>query len=71
MQITGKMVHVSLSGGFWGIKGDNGQSYCPVNEIPKKFQKEGLRIKAVISPADVMGIFMWGENVKVNHINSL
>ena len=70
MQITGKVVHVNLSGGFWGIEADDGQKYCPVNKIPASHRKEGLRVVADISPANTMGIFMWGIPVKIKSIDS-
>ena len=70
MQITGKIVKVELSGGFWGIEGDDGQKYQPSGSLPKKFQRNGMKIKANIQPSNEFTIFMWGRSVKVSHIES-
>lgn len=71
MQIQGTIRHIDLSGGFWGIEADNGHKYAPVEELPKAYQQDGLRIKAEVNPAQVFSIMMWGENVKVSHIEKL
>ncbi len=71
MQITGKVTYVDLSGGFWGIEGDDGQQYNPLGSLPKSFQEKGLRIKANISPAQSFSIFMWGRNVAIKNIERI
>lgn len=71
MQITGTVVHVDLSGGFWGIEGDNGEKYQPTSSLPDKFRQEGLKVKAEIKPSDSFTIFMWGKSVDVKRIEKL
>lgn len=71
MQITGTVVKVELSGGFWGIKGDDGRKYQPSNHLPQKYQQDGLKIKANVEPSNEFTIFMWGQSVKVSHIESI
>lgn len=71
MQITGKIIYVNLSGGFWGIKGDDGNDYAPVGKIPASFQEEGLRIKAQMTPDTSFSIFMWGQNVKIQNLEKI
>jgi hypothetical protein len=71
MEITGKVVFVDLSGGFWGIEAEDGRQYCPVNGIPSRFRKKGLQVSASISPAQSTGIFMWGEYVNLKDISKL
>ena len=68
MEITGKVTYINLSGGFWGIQGDDGQSYNPGTSLPESFQKEGIRIKANVSPSKDFSIFMWGTNVDIYNI---
>jgi len=64
-RISGKVVYQDLSGGFWGIIGDDGKEYRPI-EMPNQLKEEGARISIVIikMPEEV-SIFMWGETVKI------
>lgn len=71
MQISGKVVYVELSGGFWGIEASNGNQYHPINGLPAAFRKQALRITARVTPASGMGIFMWGEQVNLLDISAL
>lgn len=71
MQITGKIVHVDLSGGFWGIEEESGQKFYPVDGLPKPFQREGLQIKARVRPSDAFTIFMWGAGVELDSIEKI
>ena len=71
MQITGKVTYVNLSGGFWGIQGDDGQQYNPLNSLPSNFHKEGLRGNAKVSPSKSFSIFMWGRNVDIKNIEKV
>ncbi|MCS7242333.1 MAG: hypothetical protein NZ706_06645, partial [Candidatus Caldatribacterium sp.] len=43
IQVTGTVVYVPLEGGFFGILGDNGVQYEPVN-LPEEFRVDGLRV---------------------------
>ncbi|MEM7372150.1 MAG: hypothetical protein AAF587_26265 [Bacteroidota bacterium] len=71
MKITGTITYVDLSGGFWGIEGDDGQKYTPNEHLPETFQQEGLKVKAEVTPANGFGIFMWGQQVNVIKIEQL
>ena len=71
MQITGKIVRVNISGGFWGIEGDDGRKYQPSDSIPSRYQRDGLKIKAEVQPSNDFTIFMWGQSVKVSRIEAL
>ena len=68
MQITGKITYVNLSGGFWGIEGDDGQNYNPLNGLPAEFKEEGKRIKAKVKTSNDFTMFMWGTNVDIQTI---
>ena len=68
MQITGKVTYVDLSGGFWGIEGEDGQQYNPMDSLPKSYQESGLRVKAEVRPVQAFSIFMWGRNVNIQKI---
>lgn len=69
--VKGTVEHVELEGGFWGVMGDDGKRYDVVN-LPKEFQKQGLRVKFVgrVRPGQV-SIHMWGVIVEVISIEKL
>jgi len=69
--MKGTIVYKDISGGFWGIEGDDGKKYMPVNGIPTSFRQEGKRVEISVEPAGGMGIQMWGENVTLTDIKSL
>ena len=65
MTIKGTVQHQPISGGFWGIIGDDGQKWKPVN-MPKALQKEGLKVEIEAEKAtSVVSIFMWGTHIDV------
>lgn len=65
MDVVGTVVYEELSGGFWGIEGDDGAQYKPIMGFPEEFKAKGQRVKAQVEPVQVMGISMWGQTVKV------
>ena len=71
MKITGTVTYVNLSGGFWGIKGDDGQQYAPASDLPNEFRVEGMRIVAKAKPVQVFSISMWGQHVELSDIKAL
>jgi hypothetical protein len=71
MKITGTVTYVQLSGGFWGIKSDDGQQFTPASDLPEKFRVEGLRIEAKAKPVEVFSISMWGQHVELTDIKAL
>ena len=63
--VTGKIVHLSIEGGFWGIVASDGTHYDPVN-LPADFQQEGLQVRATLRTKPGMVSFhMWGTLVDV------
>lgn len=71
MNITGTITHVEVEGGFWGILGDEGVPYRPIDGLPTEFQQEGLRIRAEVKRAQVMSAYMWGRDVSLISIEAL
>ncbi|HSV32184.1 MAG TPA: hypothetical protein VLH40_09225 [Atribacteraceae bacterium] len=62
---TGTIRHVELSGGFYGIVGDDGLHYEPIN-LPREFWEDGLRIAFTARPLDDWAsIYMWGRIVEI------
>lgn len=65
IEIVGTVHYINLEGGFWGIRGDDGKNYDPINLSPE-LQKEGLRAEFKFKiKKDVAGIHMWGRIVEI------
>jgi hypothetical protein len=68
--IKGKLSYQDISGGFWGIIGDDGERYRPVEGVPEAFRKEGLQVTAEVEPYTGFSIFMWGQDVHLKNITA-
>jgi len=68
---TGTVKFVDLEGGFYGIVGDDGKQYDPIN-LGQTYQKDGLRIRfrAKIRQ-DIASIHMWGTIIELTKIETL
>ncbi len=68
---TGTITYVDLEGGFYGIVGDNGEHYDPIN-LSQEFQVDCLpvRFEAKIRD-DLVSTHMWGTMVEITRIESL
>ncbi|MEN0005771.1 MAG: hypothetical protein AAF798_16605 [Bacteroidota bacterium] len=65
IRIQGKVSYQKLSGGFWGIIGNDGQEYRPVR-FPEQLKYEGKSVKIVAKEVEEdMSIFMWGTPIKI------
>ncbi len=63
--LTGQIKHIIIEGGFYGIVGDDGQKYDPVN-LANEFKKDELRVRfAVKEKEGVAGFHMWGKIVEI------
>jgi hypothetical protein len=69
-EIQGVIVYQDISGGFWGILGDDGQKYAP-ESLPDTLRQEGLRVKATVQTAPVMSVRMWGLDVIVESVERM
>ncbi len=67
-EISGTVTYIPLEGGFYGITGDDGRNYFPVNLEPY-YQKDGTRIVFTFVPEpDVATTAMWGIPVRISTI---
>lgn len=69
--ITGTIQYLPFEGGFYGIIGDDGKKYDPVN-LTSQFAVDGLRVKVqarIIK--DAASIHMWGKIIEIMTINRL
>jgi hypothetical protein len=71
-RVTGTVQFVSLEGGFWAIRGDDGVTYDPKDGLPSAFQRDGMRVTAIIrTRTDLGGIHMVGPIVELLEIKTL
>ncbi|MFQ5707621.1 MAG: hypothetical protein ACE5HO_09250 [bacterium] len=67
----GKIALVQVEGGFFGIVGDDGNNYDPIN-LDEKFQQEGLRIRFEgRKRKDLNSVHQWGILVEIIEIEKL
>ncbi len=68
---TGTVKFVNLEGGFYGIIGDDNQSYDPIN-LSREFQVDDLRVyfRAKIRN-DIVSVHMWGTLVEILEIEEI
>ena len=66
IQVTGTVRYVTLEGGFWAVRGDDGVTYDPMNGLAPEFRRENLRVTLVVKVrTDMGGIHMVGPIVEV------
>jgi len=68
---SGTIVFVPLEGGFFGIAGDDGRNYLPL-DLGQEFRVDGLRVAFEAEEApDTATIQMWGTPVNVTSIEAV
>ncbi|PNU20780.1 hypothetical protein C2E25_05155 [Geothermobacter hydrogeniphilus] len=67
---TGRIIHVNLEGGFYGIEDQAGHHYLP-DHIPPALRRDGqpVRVKARPAPPAV-GFRMWGQRIIIEEISA-
>lgn len=65
---TGRVEYFDFEGGFYGILGDDGNNYEPMN-LPEQYQKQDCKIKFIgVIRSDVMSIHNWGTIIEIREI---
>ncbi|MFQ5770051.1 MAG: hypothetical protein ACE5HX_05920 [bacterium] len=71
INVTGTVKFIQLEGGFFGIIGDNGKQYDPINLAPE-YQQDGLRVRFEAKKRnDLASVHMWGILVEILEIRKL
>ena len=71
IRATGTVRYQDLEGGFWGIVGDDGTRYDPMQLNPA-FRKDGLRVRfEATADSDRMSTHMWGVMVTLTKIEPI
>jgi len=69
--LKGTVVYVDLEGGFYGIVGDDGNKYDPVN-LNSEFRKDSLRVAFNYKKVPEQASFhMWGTIIEITGIKQL
>ena len=64
----GRVVFVDLEGGFYGILGENGEKYYPIN-LNQSFKVDGLHVKFEGRLCrNISTAYMWGKPVEITKI---
>ena len=67
----GTVRFIEINGGFWGIVGDDGNNYDPMDLDPQ-LQEDGLRVRFEAVPeTDMMSSRMWGTMIRLIHIETV
>ena len=67
----GTIKFINLEGGFFGIVGEDGKKFDPI-DLNDKFKQDGLRVRFKLKlTSDVLTIRMWGTPVEIVEIEKL
>ncbi len=65
IKVSGKVAYQNLGTGFWGIIGNDGKKWRPVN-MPEQLKTEGKPVIITVEEIhDDFSIEMWGTTVKI------
>ncbi len=71
VSLSGRISYVNLEGGFYGIYGDDGNKYDPIN-LAAEFQKDSLRVmfegKILTGQASVR---QWGKVFQISRMDRI
>ena len=71
IQGTGKIQYNDFEGGFYGIIGDNGENYDPIN-LPIEFKIDGIQVRYTLNILENQtSIHMWGTMVEIIEIERI
>lgn len=65
MSLSGTVRYIPLEGGFFGIIGDDGQRYDPLESLPEGLRIDGKRVSFSARQRDICTIHMWGMVITI------
>jgi hypothetical protein len=68
--VQGTVTYVELEGGFYGIRGQDGHDYFPL-ELDDRFRKDGLRVRFEARKESAVTIQQWGTPVRIVSISAV
>jgi hypothetical protein len=70
IHVNGVILYFNLEGGFWGVRGNDGVTYKPMNGLGSQFLRDNLSVFMVARIRnDLGGIHMVGPIVEVVSIH--
>lgn len=70
-KISGTVTYINLATGFWGIMGEDGQEWRPIN-MPEQLKLEGRKVEIkAIGVDEGASIFMWGTPIRILSFHTL
>jgi hypothetical protein len=70
IKIRGHVSYQNIATGFWGIIGDDGKEWRPVN-MPEQIKLEGRKVRVQAIEVDDISIFMWGHPIRIISFHTL
>jgi hypothetical protein len=71
LEFIGTVVFVPLEGGFYGIVGEDGRRYDPIN-LADSLRKDGLKVRIkALSVEHGASFHMWGQRIEIVEISIL
>ena len=71
LELTGEICYVTTEDGLYGIIGDNGKRYQPIN-LPRELRKNALPVKFTAEVRDDMyTAITWGTTIKIKTIDKI
>ncbi len=65
MKIKGTVIYQDLGTGFWGIEGDNGEEWRPIN-LPENLKVSGKKVTLEVEEVEEgFSMFMWGKPIRI------
>lgn len=62
---SGTVRYISLEGGFFGIFGDDGERYDPLESLPEAFRVDGRKVSFSAKQRDGYTTHMWGTAITI------
>ena len=63
-KVTGKVVFLDLGPGSWGILGDDGRQWLPV-DMPNQLKIRNAQVVVTVKESDIESMIMWGIPVEI------
>ena len=70
LKITGRVSYQNIATGFWGIIGNDGREWRPVN-MPEQLKLEDRKVTVYATEMDDISIFMWGAPIQIISFHTL
>ena len=71
LEQTGTIKYIELEGGFYGISGDDGKNYDPVN-LPQQFKEDNIRVRFKFRYSENQVSFhQWGTLIEILEIERI